>query len=330
MGPRERVPRRRARVGHGDPARAGDRPTRHRRRSVRDPLRRARDRRTAAIAALLVPLALTAHHTGIVALAPVLAVVAARRSLGTRPAGRVRDARDGRCLVVCRPRRSSARTLATGSRTRGRRPSSASRRRGATSSSRYVLVDGFPWATPLRRASVALIGLTLLAFVTRRRDRTSAARPSGDDARRRPRPFRGHAEQDRRGTLARSPGCSRWRSARRWHDSATRVRERGAGSYARISSWCGDRGGRLVVVAPRCLEPRRSAKPHVGSGARRHASVLEARDRAAGDRPRMRDAGGPQTRSSLRGHRDPVACRSLDGADARRPVDRLHDRRARS
>ena len=35
--------------------------------------------------------------------------------------------------------------------------------------SRYVNVNGFPWATPLRRASVALIGLALLAFVTRRR-----------------------------------------------------------------------------------------------------------------------------------------------------------------
>ena len=34
---------------------------------------------------------------------------------------------------------------------------------------RYSFLNGFPWATPLRRASVALIALGLLAFVTRRR-----------------------------------------------------------------------------------------------------------------------------------------------------------------
>ena len=35
---------------------------------------------------------------------------------------------------------------------------------------RYTLLDTFPFATPLRRASVALIGLALLGFLSRRRN----------------------------------------------------------------------------------------------------------------------------------------------------------------
>ena len=121
-----------------------------------------------AIAALLVPLALTAHHTGIVALAPVLALSPrlvrwARARLATACA--LVTASISWALFLgfvgsdVRHRLADARTTST---------------YGITSTwrdelHRYVMVDTFPWATPLRRATVALIGLALLAFVSRRR-----------------------------------------------------------------------------------------------------------------------------------------------------------------
>ena len=121
-----------------------------------------------ALAALLVPLALTAHHTGIVALAPVLAIsprlarwvrhrwltfaallIGAASwgvvllSVGSDVGQRLSDARTTSDLGITSPWRDELH--------------------------RYVLVDSFPWATPLRRGSVALIALALLAFASRRR-----------------------------------------------------------------------------------------------------------------------------------------------------------------
>ena len=121
-----------------------------------------------AIAALLVPLALTAHHTGIVALAPVLAV---SPRLGRWARGRLAAA--GTLLFASI---SWALVLAFVGSDAGQRLADArtTSTYGITSPwrdelHRYVLVDSFPWATPLRRASVALIGLALLAFGSRRR-----------------------------------------------------------------------------------------------------------------------------------------------------------------
>jgi hypothetical protein len=121
-----------------------------------------------AVAALLVPLALTAHHTGVVALAPVLAILPrlvrwARHRLvgaatvalaavswavvlafvGSDVGHRLADARTTSELGITTPWRSEL--------------------------GRYTLLDTFPFATPLRRASVALIGVALFAFVSRRR-----------------------------------------------------------------------------------------------------------------------------------------------------------------
>ena len=121
-----------------------------------------------AMGALLIPLALTAHHTGVVALAPALAVAPrlvswARSHLATAGA-----------LVIASV--SWAIVLAFVGSDVGQRLADArtTSEFGITSSwrdelSRYVNLNTFPWATPLRRASVALIGLALLAFVTRRR-----------------------------------------------------------------------------------------------------------------------------------------------------------------
>ena len=121
-----------------------------------------------AIAALLVPLALTAHHTGVVSLAPVLAVsprlVGWARSRLTTFAGLVIAAVAWGVVLAflgsdVGQRLADARTTSEF---------------GITSSwrdelNRYGQLGTFPWAAPLRRASVALIGLALLAYVTRRR-----------------------------------------------------------------------------------------------------------------------------------------------------------------
>jgi hypothetical protein len=121
-----------------------------------------------AVAALLLPLALTAHHTGVVALAPVLAISPllvrwARHQLvaaatvavaavswavvlafvGSDLGHRLADARTTSELGITTPWRAEF--------------------------GRYTLLDTFPFATPLRRASVALLGVALLAFVSRRR-----------------------------------------------------------------------------------------------------------------------------------------------------------------
>jgi cell wall arabinan synthesis protein len=123
---------------------------------------------TAALAmgGLLIPLALTAHHTGVVALAPALAVAPrlvswARSRLAT--AGALVIASVSWTIVLAFVGSDVGQRLADARTTS---------EFGITSSwrdelSRYVNLNTFPWATPLRRASVALIGLALLAFVTR-------------------------------------------------------------------------------------------------------------------------------------------------------------------
>jgi hypothetical protein len=121
-----------------------------------------------AVAALLVPLALTAHHTGVVALAPVLAVSPRllRWARGRLVAvGALVIASISWCVVLAFVGSDAGQRLAD---------VRATSEFGITSPwrdelSRYVLVGEFPWATPLRRASVALIGLALLAFASRRR-----------------------------------------------------------------------------------------------------------------------------------------------------------------
>jgi hypothetical protein len=119
--------------------------------------------------AVLLPLALTGHHAGVVALAPVL-VAAPRLYAWARP----RPAAAGTLVIASvallvllafigadlQQRRADAETFRT---------------LGTTASTwrdeflRYARLSEFPSATPLRRGSVALIGLTVLAFLLRRR-----------------------------------------------------------------------------------------------------------------------------------------------------------------
>jgi hypothetical protein len=121
-----------------------------------------------AIAALLVPLALSAHHTGVVALAPVLAVSPslvrwARRRLTT--AGTLAVAASSWAVVVAFVGSDVGLRLADARTTSELGITTPWR----SELGRYTLLDTFPFATPLRRASVALIALALLAFVSRRR-----------------------------------------------------------------------------------------------------------------------------------------------------------------
>ena len=121
-----------------------------------------------AIAAVLVPLALTAHHTGIVALAPVLAI-SPRLALWARPrlaeASAITVASAALLLVLAfvgsdaDQRGADARTTSLYGITQPWRDVIRD----------YALLGDFPWATPVRRASIALIALTLLAFASRRR-----------------------------------------------------------------------------------------------------------------------------------------------------------------
>ena len=278
--------------------------------------------------ALVVPLALTAHHTGLVALAPVLAVAPPM----------LRWAR-GRVLALATlvvGAVSWAVVLAFVGSDVGHRLSDAraTSESGITSSwrdepTRYVLVDGFPWATPLRRATVVLIGFALLAFVTRRR--------SGGRLLDLPAVMLAVALV----LFVLTPSKVAWHFgalaglvALAVGSEVARIRDEGARSrgwqlrpYLIV--------GAVIAAAAWSWFPRDAWNPvdlrslTWDPGVGRHDSVLQARDRVAGDRPRVRDARGSQARSSLRGCRNPVAGCGLDRADARGPADRLHDRRAR-
>jgi len=121
-----------------------------------------------AAAALLVPLALAAHHTGVVALAPVVAVSPrlvrwARARIAAMTA--IVIASLSWCVVLAFVGSDAGQRIADAKTTRTYSISSSWR----NEIDRYSFLNGFPWATPLRRASVALIALGLLAFVTRRR-----------------------------------------------------------------------------------------------------------------------------------------------------------------
>jgi arabinosyltransferase C len=119
------------------------------------------------IAAVLVPLALTAHHTGVVALAPVVAIspgVARWARTRLLVAITVIVASVSWCVVLAFVGSDVGRRLADAQTTRTYGISSSWRQE----LERYTSVNGFPYATPLRRESVALIALGLLLYVTRR------------------------------------------------------------------------------------------------------------------------------------------------------------------
>ena len=130
-----------------------------------------RERRTTAplvLAAVLCPLALTAHHTGVVALAPVLAVAPSL----------IRWARTHVAEAATIVTASIGLLLALaflGSDIEQRRADAALTRAyglGADwrdEAARYFFLSLFPYGTTLRRASVALIVLATLAFVARSR-----------------------------------------------------------------------------------------------------------------------------------------------------------------
>ena len=124
------------------------------------------------IAALLVPLALTAHHTGVVALAPVVAVSpGVVRWARTRllAALSVIVASVSWCVVLAFVGSDVGQRLADAGTTRTYGISSSWRQE----LERYTSLNGFPYATPLRRESVALIALGLFLYVTRRQRRES-------------------------------------------------------------------------------------------------------------------------------------------------------------
>ena len=132
-----------------------------------------------AIAALVVPLALTAHHTGVVALAPVVAVSAGvvrwarTRLLATLT---VIVASVSWCVVLAFVGSDVGQRLADAGTTRTYGISSSWRQE----LERYTSLNGLPYATPLRRESVALIALGLFLYLTRRqrRERTPLNLPA--------------------------------------------------------------------------------------------------------------------------------------------------------
>jgi hypothetical protein len=122
----------------------------------------------AVIAALLVPLALTAHHSGVVALAPVVAISPdvvrwARTRLVT--ATSLVIASVSWCVILLFVGSDVGQRLSDAETTRTYGIASTWRQE----LERYTSVNGFPYATPLRRESVALIALGLFLYVTRRR-----------------------------------------------------------------------------------------------------------------------------------------------------------------
>ena len=130
----------------------------------------ARDGRTAPLVAMavLVPLALTAHTTGGVALAPLLAISPrllrwARSNVAA--AATVLASSAALFLVLYTVGSDASQRLADARTTS---------QYGITSSwraeyERYQTLNDFPWAAPIRNASVTLIALALLMFVLRRR-----------------------------------------------------------------------------------------------------------------------------------------------------------------
>ena len=121
-----------------------------------------------AVAAALVPLALTAHHTGIVALAPM---IADSPRLVRWARGRIGAA----VTIVTASTALLVTLLFVGSDLRQRLDDvRTTRESGITQSwrdelGRYTLLGEFPFASPLRRGSVALIALAILAYAIRRR-----------------------------------------------------------------------------------------------------------------------------------------------------------------
>jgi hypothetical protein len=121
-----------------------------------------------AIAAVLVPLALTAHHTGVVSLAPVIAVAPqlVRWGRAARATFLTIITASFALLVVLAFVGSDITQRVADART--------SKESGITQSwrdelQRYTILSDFPFSTPLRRGSVALIALALLAYIVRRR-----------------------------------------------------------------------------------------------------------------------------------------------------------------
>ncbi len=117
-----------------------------------------------AAAALMAPLAVTGHHAGVVAFAPVL--VAAPSVL--------RWARDNRTQAVASITASLAlgRSVFVGSDFQQRRADIETYRTLTSTATtwrdellRYARLSEFPNATPLRRGSVVLIALAVLAFL---------------------------------------------------------------------------------------------------------------------------------------------------------------------
>jgi Mycobacterial cell wall arabinan synthesis protein len=134
---------------------------------------RFRQRETAAPLvwiAILVPLALTAHHTGVVTLAPLLAIAPALirwTRARWRDAAIIVTASAGLFLVLAFIGSDFAQRRADAELTRANSEGlTAGWHEEAT---RYFLLADAPYGTTLRRASVALIALAVVAFVARPR-----------------------------------------------------------------------------------------------------------------------------------------------------------------
>ena len=121
-----------------------------------------------AISATLVPLALTGHHAGLVALAPLIAVSPALTAWArSHPGSAITTALSSVALtlvLVCLGADLGARVA----------DARATSRYGLSTGDpwwdeflRYERLNGIPHAVPLRTASVALMGLAILAFVGR-------------------------------------------------------------------------------------------------------------------------------------------------------------------
>jgi arabinosyltransferase C len=132
-----------------------------------------------ALVAVLVPLALTGHHAGVVALAPVLVVVPELRRYLRR------EAMAALALVLASV--ALLVVLASLGADIGQRLADVDTARAANSQrdawhdelARYAHLDDSPWATPLRRGSVALIAVVVLGFLLRdRRERAVPALPT--------------------------------------------------------------------------------------------------------------------------------------------------------
>ena len=134
---------------------------------------RFRERETAAplvLVGILVPLALTGHHTGVVALAPLLAIAPALiRWIRAcwRDAAIIVTASVGLLLVFAFIGSDFAQRRADAKLTRAN--SEGLTAAWHEEAMRYTLLSEPPYGTTLRRASVALIVLAAVAFVARPR-----------------------------------------------------------------------------------------------------------------------------------------------------------------